>query len=145
MTRHSFAALASLLVLPAMAHAQDASGDPVAGEQQFNRQCVACHVVADPDGTVLAGRSARTGPNLYGITGAVLGSVDGFNYGDPIVQLGEAGEVWTEESLVAYLQDSTGWLREATGDSRARSKMSYRVRSEGEAIDIYAYLATFGQ
>jgi len=54
------------------------------------------------------------------------------------------GTVWTEEAFVGYVQDPTGWLRETLDNNRARGKMAYRVRDEGEAINIYAYLATFG-
>lgn len=139
MTKFAIAATTLLLAAPAFAE-----GNAENGEAQFNRQCVACHVVADADGEVLAGRNARTGPNLYGTVGRVLGSVEGFRYGDPLVQLGEGGAVWDEESFVAYVQDPTAFLREQTGDDRARSKMAYRVRSPEDAADIYAFLATFG-
>jgi cytochrome c len=140
----NIAAALTLLAAPAFADGHAASGDAAAGEEQFNRQCVSCHVVADADGNVLAGRAAKTGPNLYGIAGAVPGSVDGFRYGNSIVELGETtGLGWTEESFVAYVMDPTGYLREALDNNRARGKMSYKVRDETQAIDMYAYLATF--
>lgn len=143
MTKFIYAAAAALLAAPAFADGHAATGDAAAGEEQFNRQCVACHIVADADGNVLAGRNARTGPNLYGLAGRQLGAED-FRYGDAVAELGEAGTVWTEEAFVGYVQDPTGWLRETLDNNRARGKMAYRVRDEGEAIDIYAYLATFG-
>lgn len=144
MTKFIYAAAAALLATPVFADGHAATGDAAAGEEQFNRQCVACHIVADADGNVLAGRNARTGPNLYGLAGRTLGSVEDFRYGDSIVELGEMGTVWTEEAFVAYVQDPTGWLRETLDNNRARGKMAYRVRAEEEAINIYAYLATFG-
>ena len=144
MTKFIYAAAAALLAAPAFADGHAATGDAAAGEEQFNRQCVACHIVADADGEVLAGRNARTGPNLYGLAGRQLGSIEDFRYGDSIVELGETGTVWTEEAFVGYVQDPTGWLRETLDNNRARGKMAYRVRDEGEAINIYAYLATFG-
>ncbi len=144
MTKFIYAAAAALLAGPAFADGHAATGDAAAGEEQFNRQCVACHIVADADGEVLAGRNARTGPNLYGVAGRSLGTVDGFRYGDSIVELGETGVVWTEEAFVGYVQDPTGWLREALDNNRARGKMAYRVRDTDEATNIYAYLATFG-
>jgi cytochrome c len=121
-----------------------AEGDAAAGEEQFDRQCVACHVVRDDAGEVLAGRSARTGPNLYAIEGRVFGAVEDFRYGDAIIALGEAGTAWDEESFVAYVQNPTAYLREATEDRRARGKMAYQVRDPQQAADIYAFLATFG-
>ena len=133
------AALASLFALPAAA--QDYSGDPAAGEEAFS-QCISCHVVVNDAGDTLAGRNARTGPNLYGIADAAIGRVEDFRYGNGIEKANEMGLAWTEENFVAYVQDPTNWLREATDDRRVRGKMSYRVRSEEEALDLYAYLAS---
>ncbi|RYH01698.1 c-type cytochrome [Salipiger sp. IMCC34102] len=134
------------LAAPAFAQsAVEASGDAAEGEQRFQRQCIACHVIQDPEtGEVLAGRSSRVGPNLYGVAGRQLGTVEGFNYSDALVELGETGQVWTEEAFVGYVQDPTGWLREELDDRRARGKMAYQVRDEQDAYDLYAYFATFG-
>ncbi|MBR2574121.1 MAG: c-type cytochrome [Loktanella sp.] len=141
-----FTIAAALAILAAPAFAQDLAptlGDAANGEEQFNRQCVACHIVADADGNVLAGRNSRTGPNQYGLVGRAIGSAEDFSYSDGLVALGEAGEVWNEENFVGYVQDPTGWLREKLEDRRARGKMAYQVRAEQDAYDLYAYLATF--
>ena len=135
----AFGTLLSLAAFPAVA--QDASVDE--GEQHFSRQCVACHVVQNAEGEMLAGRNARTGPNLYGVAGRTLGADEDFRYSDYLVALGEQGAIWNESNFVAYVQDPTGWLREKLDDRRARGKMAYRVRSEEEARDLFAYLATF--
>jgi cytochrome c len=132
------AAAATLLSAP-MAFAQDASGDAEAGEAAF-RQCIACHVVVNDDGDTLAGRNARTGPNLYGVAGRVAGSIEDFRYSGGLQALNE--HVWTEENFVAYAQDPTGHIREVTGDNSLRGSMSYRVRSEDDALNLYAYLAS---
>ena len=139
----SIAAALAVLAAPAFADGH-ASGDAAAGEEQFNRQCVACHVVQNEDGEVLAGRNAQVGPNLYGVVGRTIGSVEDFRYGDSIVELGEAGGVWNETNFVGYVQDPTDWLREKLDNRRARGKMAYQVRAEEEAVDLFAYLATFG-
>lgn len=142
----NFTIAAALAILAAPAFAQDLTptlGDAANGEEQFNRQCVACHIVADADGNVLAGRNSRTGPNQYGLVGRAIGSVEDFSYSDGLVALGEAGEVWNEENFVGYVQDPTGWIREKLEDRRARGKMAYQVRAEQDAYDLYAYLATF--
>ncbi len=136
---------AGLALLSAPAFAQDVIGDPALGEEQFNRQCVACHVIVDDAGETLAGRNARTGPNLYNVTGRGIAQYPDFAYGDSIVELGATGEMWTEENLVAYLQDPTGWLREKLDDRRARGKMAYQVRSAEDAQNLYAFLHTFEQ
>lgn len=118
------------------------TGNAEAGLESFNRQCAACHVVVNEAGETLAGRNARTGPNQYGLAYDVIGSEPDFDYSDAILQLRDAGERWTEEKFVAYVQDPTEWLREATGDNRARGKMSFQLRDEEAAHDIWAYLVS---
>ena len=136
------AAAALLLSAPmAMADAHAAAGDAAAGERVFN-QCVACHVVQNEAGETLAGRNARTGPNLYGIAGKPWAHVEGFRWSPGMQALNEAGILVTEESFVAYVQDPTGYIREATGNNSARGAMSFRVRSEADAINVYAYLVS---
>ncbi len=143
MTRIPVVAAATLaLIVAAAAASAQASGDPASGEAHFARQCVSCHVVVDPSGETLAGRSARTGPNLYGVAGRVAGTDPDFVYGRSLVAYGEAGGTWTEDAFVAYVQDPTGFLREALDDRRARGRMAYQVRDEQEARDLYAYLAS---
>lgn len=138
-------ALASVLsafaAMPVLAesHAPTA-GDAEAGGEAFNKQCVTCHVVVNEAGETLAGRTAKTGPNLYGIPGQVIGAIEGFRYGNGIEALNEDGVIWDETNFVAYVQDPTGWLRETTGNNRVRGKMTYKVRSEEDAQNIYAYL-----
>ncbi|MEM9797580.1 MAG: cytochrome C [Pseudomonadota bacterium] len=137
----SIAALA-LTAAPAFADGHlAATGDAAEGESAF-RQCQSCHVVESPDGEVLAGRAARTGPNLYGIVGRTAGTVEDFRYSDLIVAAGEAGMIYDEATFVAYVQDPTGHLREVTGDN-GRGKMTYRVRNEEDAVNLYAFLAQY--
>lgn len=143
MNKFSIAIAASLFAAPAFADGHAATGDAAAGEAAFS-QCQTCHVVKDDDGNTLAGRSARTGPNLYNVAGRTAGVVEGFRYGKDTVEAGEAGLVWTEETFVAYVQDPTAFLREFTGNNRARSKMSFKVRDEADALNLYAYLASLG-
>lgn len=138
------AAAATLLSAPmAMAEAHSASGDAGAGEAAF-RQCIACHVVVNDDGDTLAGRNARTGPNLYGIAGATAGAIEDFRYSPGLQALNEAEHVWTEETFASYVQDPTGHIREVTGEN-LRGSMSFRVRSEDDAVNLYAYLASLSE
>ena len=129
----AFAALAA----PALA--QDPSGDAAAGEEIFNRQCATCHVVVNDAGETLAGRNAQTGPNLYGVAGRTPGTWDDFNYSDSMVEYGETGAVWEEATFVPYVQDPTGFLREALDARRARGTMAFQVRSEDDAHDVWAF------
>lgn len=131
------------LSFPAFAesHALDltATGDAAKGEKAF-KKCQSCHVVKNDAGEVLAGRNGKTGPNLFGVVGATAGSVEDFRYGKDMIAAGEAGMVFDEATFVAYVMDPKGAVQEATGDGKARSKMSYRVRKEDEAKDLYAFL-----
>tara|TARA_E500000081_G_scaffold150586_1_gene179343 strand:+ start:1009 stop:1467 length:459 start_codon:yes stop_codon:yes gene_type:complete len=129
----------TVMAVPALA-----DGDAAEGEKAFNKQCVACHVVADADGKVLAGRKAKIGPNLYGVIGRAPGSID-YKYGKSIVKWGETGAVWNQETFVGYVQNPTGYLREVLDSKRARGKMAYKVKSEEDAQNLYAYLTTFSQ
>ena len=143
MTRTSLAA-ALLVGLSGPVLAQDAAaptGDAAAGEAVF-RQCQTCHHVVSPDGEVLAGREAvKTGPNLYGVAGRVAGSLEDFRYSDLFEAAHEQGIAWDEANFVGYVQDPTPWLQEATGD-KGRGKMTFKLRNEEDALNVYAYLAS---
>lgn len=137
-------AAAALIAGPVFADGHAASGDAAAGEAVFAK-CAACHVVMNEEGETLAGKRAKTGPNLYDIAGKPAASVEDFRYGKDAVAAGEAGLVWTEETFVAYVQDPTGFLREYLDNKRARSKMSFKLRGEEDATNLYAYLAQFSE
>lgn len=133
----SIAVAAALVPFGSLAQA----GDAAEGEQGF-RQCASCHGIASPEGEVIQ-RVSPTGPNLWGVAGRQAGTYEGYaRFSGAIVAAGEAGVVWDEENFVAFVNDPSGFLREVTGDSRARSNMNHRLR--GSAEDIYAYLAQFG-
>lgn len=135
-----FALSAAALTLGLSASAAYA-GDAAAGEAEW-RGCRSCHSITADDGTVIQ-RGGRTGPNLYGIAGRALGSVEGFRYGDDIVALGEGGMVWNEELFVEYVTDPTAFLRAHGENGSARSRMNFRMRSGAE--DMWAYLESVAQ
>ncbi|MFN7001903.1 MAG: c-type cytochrome [Roseinatronobacter sp.] len=133
----SIVVAAALVPFASLAHA----GDAAAGEQGF-RQCASCHGIASPEGEVIQ-RVSPTGPNLWGVAGRQAGAYDGYaRFSGAIVAAGEAGTVWDEANFVAFVNDPSGFLREVTGDARARSNMNHRLR--GSAEDIFAYLSQFG-
>lgn len=138
-------AATTLAAAPVLADGHAATGDVAAGEEAFNKQCVSCHVVVNEAGDTLAGRNAKTGPNLYAVAGRAAGAIEDFRYGTGIEEAAEKGLVWTEETFVAYVQDPTGYLREFTENRRARGKMSYKVRSEEDATNLYAYLFSLAE
>jgi cytochrome c len=121
------------------------SGREIIGAQQFERQCAACHVVRDPAGNILAGNNGRIGPNLYGLPGRVIAGETFTNYSDALLAIGRSGLVWTEDDFVGFVQHPNNWVKSATGESGARSKMAYRVRDASQAADIFAYLAALSR
>lgn len=129
-------ALAAVTALPAFA-----AGDVEAGKKVFN-QCQTCHAVVDPDGNVLAGKNAKTGPNLYAVIGRVAASYPEFKYGEGIKELGATGYVWTEEDLAVYVQDPTKFLDDKTGDKKAKSKMMFKLKKAEDAANVAAFLAS---
>lgn len=133
----ALAVAAAFALSPALA--QDASGDAEAGAKVFNK-CQTCHMVVNDAGETLAGRG-KTGPNLYGLPGRTAGTAD-FNYGDSIVALGAGGFAWDEASFVEYLADPVKFLKTRLDDSKAKSKMSFRLAKEQEALNVWAYLAS---
>jgi cytochrome c len=66
----------------------------ISGENSF-KKCTACHKVEK-------GAANGVGPNLHGIVGKAVASVEGFNYS---ASLKAKGGVWDEASLDAYLEN----------------------------------------
>lgn len=119
-----------------------ASGDAEAGEKVF-RKCKSCHMIQDDEGNDIQ-KGGRTGPNLYGIYNRVAGSVEDYRYGDSLVETGEAGLAWNEEDFAGYVADPKKFLASYLDTNRAKSKMSYRLRDEEDAKDVWAYLVSVG-
>lgn len=135
------ATLVLVLVVATVAPRDEA--EEFAAPREF-KGCLTCHAIRGSDGTLLAGTGARTGPNLFGVVGARAASATGFRYRSGLERLGESGFVWSKESLIEYLQDPTGFLREILNDTSVRSAMVFRVKDAGDASAIVDYLSTFG-
>ncbi len=125
---------AALVFSPNFAFAED--GDAKKGEKVF-KKCRACHAVGED-------AKHKVGPMLNGIVGRTAGTADGFDkYGKSLKAAGEAGLVWNEEELFAYLKNPKKYLRKKLDDKKAKSKMSYKLKKEDQRRDIIAYLKTF--
>lgn len=121
-----------------------ATGDAEAGERVFAK-CKACHSIVDADGNDVV-RGGRTGPNLYGLYTRVAGTEEEFGskYGDSLQAAGEAGLEWNEEDFLVYVQDPRDFLQTYLDDRRARSKMSFKLRDEEDAKNVWAYIVSVG-
>lgn len=126
--------MGAALAMPAFA--QD--GDVATGEKEF-RKCKACHMIESPEGESIV-KGGKTGPNLYGIIGTAAGAQEGFKYSDALIALNEAGEIWTQEDLAAYITDPNAFVQEKTGDDSAKTKMTFKMRKN--QADVAAYLAS---
>ncbi|GGH57731.1 c-type cytochrome [Frigidibacter albus] len=131
-----FAGLAAL-ALATPAFAQDAAK----GESEY-KKCKACHEIVADDGTAIV-KGGKVGPNLYGIVGKPVASQEGFKYSDSIAAVGASGLVWDEAELATYMTDPKAWLVEKTGDSAAKTKMTFKLAKN--QADLTAYLASVVQ
>lgn len=134
--------LAIFAVLATAAAPAFAAGDATKGEATF-KQCQTCHSVVNEAGEVLAGKGAKTGPNLYGVIGRQVGSYPDFKYGESIVAAGATGLVWDEAGFVEYVQDPSNHWKKVLNDKGAKSKMMFKVKNAEAAADVYAYLLQF--
>ena len=100
-------------------------------------------IVTDNGNTIVKG--GWNGPNLYGILGRTAGSIDNFKYGKSLKTLGKSGFVWSENEFVAYVADPKKYLVDKLDDKKARSKMSYKLKNEADALDIWAYLVSVSE
>ncbi|WP_135506790.1 c-type cytochrome [Roseovarius aestuariivivens] len=115
-----------LMLLPLGAVAQD--GDADAGEKVF-RKCMACHAVGE-------GAQNKVGPQLNGVVGREIASVEGFNYSSALADMGAEGKTWTPEELAAFLEKPRDYAK--------GTKMSFAgLRKEEDRADVIAYLASF--
>ena len=130
--------LAVLTAAPVVA--QDTSGDPETGEKVFGK-CRSCHSITDADGEAIA-KGGRTGPNLYAIAGRTAGTYPDFSYSDDMVAAGEKGLAWSEADFMTYVADPSGFLKAYLDDPKARGKMTFKLRKDDEAADVWAYLVS---
>jgi cytochrome c len=133
--------LTALVVVPLMALPVLAEGDAAAGAKVFAK-CQTCHSMVDDTGKVVAGKGAKTGPNLYGMPGRVAGTYPEFKYGDDMVALGATGFKWNEADFVTYVADPSKFLAGKLSDKSARGKMMFKLADAKAAGDVWAYISS---
>ncbi|WP_300055065.1 c-type cytochrome [uncultured Roseobacter sp.] len=100
------------------------------GEKVF-RKCAACHAVGE-------GAKNKVGPQLNGIMGRTMGSVDGFSYSDGFVEANAAGKVWTPEEMAAFLAKPKTYMK--------GTKMAFAgLRKDEDLAAITAYLQSLAE
>ena len=93
-----------------------------AGRRVF-AQCRSCHTIDE-------GAGNRVGPNLHGVFGREIGSVEGFTYSRPVQ---DANFTWNADHLDHWLQNPQTFL--------PGNRMAFAgVRDETQRRDLIAYL-----
>lgn len=116
-------ALLVLLATPVFAEPDVAKG------QKAFLKCAACHSVGP-------GAKPKVGPPLNGIVGAKWAQYPGFTYSDDLKAGGEAGRVWDEATLDAYLANPKAV-------APAGRMAFFGIKPEGERANLIAYLKQF--
>ncbi len=122
----SIALIMPLLMLAAgSSHAQDAE----AGKKVFAR-CMACHN-ADAPGN-------KVGPSLMGVMGRTAGVYEGYNFSKAMVEAGENGLVWDDETIREFVKDPREMVE--------GTKMVFPgLKDDEEISDLIAYLDQFSE
>ena len=108
------------------------------GAKAFKKnRCAQCHTVSGKH---------TIGPSLKGIIGRTAGTAEGFKkrrYSDAMIAAGEKGLVWDEKSLEDFIINPKQFLRDYTGDAKARTKMAYPgLKKEDQRKLIIEYLSS---
>lgn len=101
----------------------------LAAASRLMRRCTACHQLERERNGV--------GPHLLGVIGREIGAVEGYRYSEALTGLNAEGQVWSEDALVAWLEDPAEF---APG-----TKMNFKVREEEDRRLIAAWLAQNSQ
>lgn len=124
----------ALGVLAGVAFSANAfAADAAAGEKIAKTRCVACH-------SFDKGGPNKVGPHLFGVTERGPGKTEGYNYSPAFKAAADTGFAWDEEHLLQYLADPTAFLQDKSGDSKARSKMTFKLPGEEDRHNVIAYL-----
>lgn len=84
------------------ARAQDA--DQIAAGEKVFRKCAACHQVG-------ADAKNKVGPELADVIGRTAGTAADFEFSPAMIAYGEAGNVWNDETLHAFLENPKGVVK----------------------------------
>ena len=102
-----------------------AAGDAAAGEKVFAK-CKACHQIGE-------GAKNAVAPELNGLNGRKAGTVEGYNYSDPMKA---SGITWDEASFKEFIKNPKAKV--------PGTKMIFQgLASEGDQDNVWAYLSQY--
>ncbi|ADZ71901.1 c-type cytochrome [Polymorphum gilvum] len=107
-----------------------ADGDAAKGEKVF-KKCQACHDVG-------ANAKNKVGPELNGIVGRKIASIEGFKYSPAMIEFGAGDKVWDEATLTTYLHNPK--------EAIPKNKMAFvGLKKDDDLSDVIAYLSQFNE
>lgn len=107
----------------------NAEGDVASGQKLFG-QCAACHAVGN-------GARHLFGPMLNGVVERPAGSAEGYEYSPAFSNAVNAGLVWDNETMDAFLQSPMSYI--------SGTKMAFAgLPDESQRQDMIAYLKQIG-
>ncbi len=122
----SMMTIAAGVVFAALTGSALAAGDPAAGEKIFAK-CKACHQIGE-------GAKNAVAPELNGIDGRKAGSVEGYNYSEPMKS---SGITWNEASFKEFVKNPKAKV--------PGTKMIFQgLPTEKDQDDVWAYISQFG-
>lgn len=124
--------LATACSPPSTGNSSEQKEPPIANGRSAFRPCAACHALAPPDSA--AGKMRLVGPNLFGVYGRRAAALETYAYSPA---LREAGLVWDEATLDAYIQNpravvpGTRMVYQGEPDAAQRAAIIALLRSDG--------------
>ena len=105
------------------------SQDIAAGKKTFAK-CKACHSIKE-------GGKKKLGPNLWGIYGNDIASVEGMKYSKALRKYAEEAGTWQDENLDKWLENPKKMVR--------KTKMIFPgLKKADERANIIAYMKSMG-
>jgi S-disulfanyl-L-cysteine oxidoreductase SoxD len=102
----------------------------LAGEKVF-KKCKACHAVG-------SGAKNKSGPQLNGLMGRMMGSAEGFKYSKAFKAALVEGRVWNEVELAAFLTKPKAYMK--------GTKMSFAgLKKDADLTAVIEFLRTTGE
>lgn len=104
----------------------DEGGALIAAGENVFKKCKACHKVG-------AGAKNGSGPQLNGLIGRTMGSVEGFKYSNGFIEAKQEGRVWDEAALAEFLAKPKAFMK--------GTKMAFSgLKKESDQTAIIEYL-----
>lgn len=124
--RGLFYGFAAMVLALTVSGAALADGPDLAKGKKIFARCKACHTLEE-------GGKDGIGPNLHGVFGRTAGTKEGVKYSKAMVAKGAEGLVWSDETLMTYLEKPAAMV--------PGTNMAFPgLKKPEERADLIAYL-----